>query len=101
MSSGSGQTGGSDENSEKARMRRSSDSISSTTMAAAWSRKARRPSGLGSSCAGDHLFHGEADGREGVLHLVRHLARQHLPAGELREIDEAVAVLFQLRRRCG
>ncbi len=96
MSSGSGQTGGSAEKSEKARMRRSSDSISSTTMLAAWLEEGF---GLGAviAAADDHLLNGEADGGEGVLDLVRGFAGQHLPAGELGQVDEAVAVLFEVR----
>ncbi len=38
---------------------------------------------VGFIVARDHLFHREADGRERVLHLVRHLARQKLEAFEL------------------
>ena len=73
-------------------MRRSSVSISSTTICAACSMKPRSASPV----ARHHLFHGEADGRQRVLHLVRHLARQRLPTGELAQVDQPLGALLQL-----
>ena len=92
-----GTTGGSADNSENARTRRSSDSTSSTTICAACSRNARFVSDASLPCARHHLFHGEPDRRKRVLDLVRHLARQHLPARELGQVDQPVAVLLELR----
>ncbi len=42
------------------------------------------------------FFHGEADGRQRVLHFVRHLARQRLPAFQARHVDQALLRLLQL-----
>ena len=48
--------------------------------------------------ARQHLFHGQADGRQRVLHLVRHLARQRLPARELPQVDQALGAFLEPAR---
>ncbi len=51
---------------------------------------------VGFIVARDHLFHREADGRERVLHLVRHLARQKLQAFELAQRDQPFGSCLEL-----
>src|ERR1035441_2417854 len=51
---------------------------------------------VGFVVAGHHLFDGEADGGEGILDLVGHLAGEGLPTGELAEVDEALGALLEL-----
>src|ERR1039458_5046127 len=53
-------------------------------------------SAVGFVVAGHHLFDGEADGGEGILDLVGHLAGEGLPTGELAEVDEALGALLEL-----
>ena len=45
-----------------------------------------------------HLLHRQPDRRERVLHFVRHFARQRLPARQLREIHQPIAILLHLLR---
>ena len=79
-------------NSENARTRRSSESISLTTICAACSMNARSAGRL----PREHLLDGQADRRQRVLQLVRRLSRERLPARHLRQVHEPLAALPQL-----
>ena len=91
-SSTSGCTGGSLANSENARTRRSSDSISLTTICDGLIHERA----LGRRLPRLHLLDRQPDRRQRVLQLVRGLARQRLPARHLRQVDEPLAVLLEL-----
>ena len=53
---------------------------------------------VGIVVAHQHLFHGQPDRRQRVLHLVRHLARQRLPACQLAQVDQPLRALLQPAR---
>ena len=53
---------------------------------------------VGLVVARQHLFHGQPDRRQRILHFVRHLARQRLPARELAQVDQPLGALLELAR---
>ena len=92
-----GCTSGSLAKSEKARTRRSSDSISLTTIWTAWSMNARASS-PGGRLAREHLLDGQPDRRQRVLQLVRRLPRERLPGRHVRQVDQPLAAFPELVR---
>ena len=51
---------------------------------------------VGIVVARQHLLHRQPDRRQRVLHLVRHLARQRLPARELAQVDQPLRAFLEL-----